>query len=327
MIRPLHCLLAAGALLLGAWSAGAAPTEPETEEARAARFAAWQASRQDTALIWDCAACPEMVVLPAGSFLLGSPEDEPGRRDDEGPRRRVVIPAPLAVGRYEVSRGEYEAFLRATGHPVGVGCLTDRVTHGIWTMDSVSTLRDPGFAQAANHPVACVSWDDAQAYVSWLNRLVPGAGFRLLSEAEWEYGARAGTAAAYPWGPDPNQGCVHMNGIDRSVLPSYPDWVVVACSDGALNTAAVGSYRANAFGLHDMIGNVAEWVEDCSTTSYAAPPPPPGAACDRRIVRGGSWGSPIPNLRIADRFRQPPGHRDDSIGIRIARPIARSASR
>ena len=275
----------------------------------------------------DCDACPLMVVVPAGSVLLGSPASEVGRRDDEGPRRRVAIPAPLAVSRHEISRGDYEAFLRATGHPVGAGCLTDRERHGTWTMDNVSTLRDPNFRQDDDHPVVCVSWEDAQAYVAWLNRRVPGAGFRLLREAEWEYAARAGSDAAYPWGAEPDLGCEHMNGVDRTVLPAYPDWVALGCSDGALYTAPVGSYRANAFGLFDMIGNVAEWVEDCSTDSYAAPPVAPGAACARRIIRGGAWGSTAPNLRTADRFRQPPGHRDDSIGIRIARPMARTGAR
>jgi formylglycine-generating enzyme required for sulfatase activity len=268
----------------------------------------------------DCPTCPEMVIVPAGSFLLGSPADEPNRRDDEGPQRRITMSAPLAVSRYEIRRGEYEAFVRATGHPLGVGCLTDRVRRGIWAMDSVSTLRDPGFSQTDDHPAVCVSWEDAQAYVAWLNDQAPDAHYRLPSEAEWEYAARAGSTTAFPWGDDANQGCAYMNGVDRTALASYPDWNALACSDGALNSAPVGSYRANNFGLHDMIGNVSEWVEDCTTENYDAPPATP---CDRRIVRGGAWGSTAPNLRTADRFRQPAGHRDDSIGIRVVRAARR----
>jgi len=317
--------LAASLLVFLAFAASASPVRGESERERAARFTAWQASSSDPSLVWDCVWCPEMAVVPAGTFMLGSPAHEPGRRDDEGPQRRVSIAEPLAVGRYEISRAEYEAFLRATARPVGVGCLTDRVTRGTWTMDSVSTLRDPNFRQDGDHPVVCISWEDAQAYVAWLNRLVPGAGYRLLTEVEWEYAARAGSAAAYPWGADANRGCAFANGVDRTVLPSYPAWVALGCDDGALNTAPVGTYRPNAFGLHDMIGNVAEWVEDCSTTSYSEAAP--AGACDRRIVRGGSWGSTAPNLRTADRFRQPPGHRDDSIGIRVARPITRASHR
>lgn len=268
----------------------------------------------------DCAECPEMVVLPAGSVLLGSPAEEPDRREDEGPQRRVAIARPFAISRFEIRRGEYEAFVRATGHPVGIGCLTDRVRHGTWAMDEVSTLRDPGFDQSDDDPVVCVSWEDARAYVAWLNRLAPDAFYRLPSEAEWEYAARASSTTAFPWGGDADAGCAHMNGVDRSVLPSYPDWNAIGCSDGALHTAPVGSYRPNAFGLFDMIGNASEWVEDCSTASYDAPPAVP---CDRRIVRGGAWGSTAANLRTADRFRQPPGHRDDSIGIRVVRRAPR----
>jgi formylglycine-generating enzyme required for sulfatase activity len=313
-------------LLFALWSVAATASPPagETNAQRTARYEIWRTSAHDPALRWDCAWCPEMTVVPAGAFTIGSPAGEPARRDDEGPQRRITFAGPMAIGRYEITRNEYEAFLRATGHPVGVGCLTDRETQGTWTMDRVSTLRDLGFPQAGNHPVACVTWEDAQAYVAWLNRQAPGMDFRLLTEAEWEYAARAGSATIFPWGDDPNQGCPWSNGVDRTPLAKYPTWVATTCSDGALNTAPVGSYRPNAFGLYDMIGNVAEWVQDCTATSYATLPAagpydPPG--CDRRINRGGSWGSTIPNLRVADRFRQPPGHRDDSIGIRVMRPL------
>lgn len=320
----LRLIVALATLLSLASAAQAAPPEQETEQQRHARYSAWRQSVPDPSLRWDCAWCPQLVVVPVGSFTLGSPASEPDRRDDEGPQHKIEFAAPMAVSRFEITRNEYEAFLRASGHPVGVGCLTDRDVQGTWAMDRVSTLRDPGFAQTGSHPVACVSWADAQAYVTWLNAQVPGAGYRLLTEAEWEYAARAGTATAYPWGNDPHRGCLYANGVDQTALAKYPTWVATSCSDGALNTAPVGSYRPNAFGLYDMIGNVAEWVQDCTAPSYeslprAGPFDPPD--CDRRIVRGGAWGSTIPNLRTADRFRQPPGHRDDSIGIRVMRPV------
>jgi formylglycine-generating enzyme required for sulfatase activity len=323
-MRVLRSILALYALLCASAAAQAVPPAGETDAQRTARYDAWRASARDPALRWDCAWCPEMAVVPAGAFTLGSPATERDRRDDEGPRRRIMFAAAMAVGRFEVTRDEYEAFLRATGHSIGVGCLTDRETRGTWTMDRVSTLRDPGFDQAGNHPVACVSWDDAQAYVAWLNAQTQGMGYRLLTEAEWEYAARAGSSTVYPWGDDPHRGCHYSNGVDQTSLAKYPTWVATTCNDGALNTAPVGSYRPNTFGLYDMIGNVAEWVQDCTAASYeslpaAGPYDPP--ACDRRINRGGSWGSTIPNLRVADRFRQPPGHRDDSIGIRVMRPL------
>jgi len=269
----------------------------------------------------DCPMCPEMIVAPAGDFIMGSPSDEPGRANDEGPQHRVSIPRPIAVGRFEVTRGQYEAFVRATGRTIGTGCRTDRPVQGTWAPDPTASLRDPAFAQTDDHPVVCVSWNDAQAYVAWLNTLVPDAGYRLLTEAEWEYLARAGTTSAYPWGPNVDDGCAYMNGVDRTVLSKYPDWEAAACSDGALNTAPVGSYRPNAFGVHDMIGNVAEWVQDCSSGPYDAPPADSTAPCERRTIRGGAWGSVGKWLRVADRFRYTPDDLDDSVGIRVARNV------
>lgn len=269
----------------------------------------------------DCPDCPEMVVVPAGDFTMGSPPDEPDRANDEGPRHHVSIPHALAVSRFEVTRGQYEAFVRATGRTIGVGCRTDRATQGVWTLDPVASLRDPAFVQTDDHPVVCVSWNDAQAYVGWLNGQVPDAGYRLLSEAEWEYLARAGSTTAYPWGPSVHDGCAYMNGVDRTVLSKYPDWEVAACDDGALNTAPVGSYRPNAFGLHDMIGNVGEWVQDCSTGSYETLAADSASPCERRTIRGGSWGSIAKWLRVADRFRYTPDDLDDSVGIRVARSV------
>ena len=120
----------------------------------------------------DCADCPEMIVVPTGSFTMGSPANEAGRGTDEGPQRRVDIAKPFAVSRLEVSREQYETFLRATSHRVGDNCITDRRKQGDWKPDADTNLRDPGFAQADSHPVVCVSWNDAQAYVAWLNTII-----------------------------------------------------------------------------------------------------------------------------------------------------------
>lgn len=296
-------------------------------------FVAWRAndsgSRDAGARIWDCAMCPELIVVPAGAFTIGSPAFEPGRGSDEGPQRRIVVGRAFAVGRFEVTRGEYEAFLAATGYPIAGNCITDRVNRGTWVPDPGTTLRDPGYPQTGTHPVACVSWNDARAYVAWLNRLTSG-GYRLLTEAEWEYLARAGSTTAYPWGADVNLGCEHMNGSDATLRAVYPSPAVLpagqtaTCSDGALNTAPVGAYLPNAFGLHDMLGNVSEWVEDCATENYETMPEDGGAArgdCARRMVRGGSWGTYARQLRSAERLRYAPDDRDDSIGIRVARTL------
>jgi formylglycine-generating enzyme required for sulfatase activity len=233
------------------------------------------------------------------------------------------------VARFEITRGQYKAFVTAAGYPVSGGCITDRVVKGKWEPHPTTTLRDPGYAQTDRHPVVCVSWDDAQAYAAWLSKAT-GKAYRLPTEAEWEYLARAGTITAYPWGPDANAGCADMNGTDRTARAKYPeldappDNTYATCSDRALNTAPVGSYRANAFGLHDMIGNVGEWTADCVTPSYAeigADGRPRTPDCARRMVRGGGWGTFVRQLRSAERIRYAPTDRDDTIGIRVVRDL------
>lgn len=274
--------------------------------------------------IRDCRECPAMVVVPAGAFTIGSPDDEPGRGKDEGPRRRITFSRPFAVSRHEVTLAQYDAFLRETGHPVSGGCLTDRIKTGDWQYDAATTLRDPGFAQTPDHPVACVSWNDAQAYVAWLNRRT-GGGYRLPSEAEWEYVARAGATTVYPWGDDVNDGCAHENLTDATFRRKYPQSGAAACDDGALNTSPVGAYRPNAFGLHDVTGNLGEWVEDCASQSYEQLPadgsPDRSGDCARHVVRGGSWGTLPKDSRSANRIRYPAVHTDDSVGIRLVKDL------
>jgi sulfatase modifying factor 1 len=301
------------------------------QTSRAARYEAWRAAHREVdprtaepgTPLWECAVCPEMVVAPAGAFTIGSPEDEPGRGKDEGPQRKITIGAPLAVGRFEVTRGEYEAFLSATGHPVSGNCVTDRARHGTWAPDSATTLRYPGFSQTNDHPVVCVTWDDAQAYIAWLNGQTSG-GYRLPTEAEWEYLARAGSTAAYPWGPSPDTGCRYANVADETKLEDYPDWVVARCRDGAKHTMPVGSYAPNDFGLYDMIGNTGEWVQDCASDSYADLPADGtarGGDCTRHLVRSGSWGTITKDTRVANRVRYPTLLVDDSVGIRLVRTL------
>lgn len=273
----------------------------------------------------ECADCPEMLVLPAGTFRMGSREDEPGRAADEGPAREVTIGSPFAIARYELTRGQYEAFLRSTNHPVGGDCITDRRKPFDWKPDAETTLRDPGYPQTDRHPVVCVSWHDAQAFVAWLNART-GGGYRLPSEAEWEYAARAGSRTAYFWGDDVDEGCAFMNGTDETARDKYPAIEFMKCRDGALNTLPVGSYRANAFGLFDMTGNVAEWIAGCATPDYSKLAPDgrdQAGDCARRMVRGGSWGTIPRQQRSAERIRYAPGDRDDSIGIRLVRSLDR----
>lgn len=282
----------------------------------------------------DCGHCPELVVIPAGTALLGAAPDDSFAQADEMPERTFAIREPFAVSRYEITRDQYEAFVRATNRAVGGDCLTDRRQLGDWQYDEATTFRDPGFPQQGDHPVACVSWDDAQAYVAWLNTQTNG-GYRLLTEVEWEYVARGGAQrnSAYPWGDDASRGCPFANVFDRTMWQTYARldtsgykvFDPVSCSDGWLNTAPVGSLRPNAFGVHDIVGNVSEWVEDCyrPTRDHLSESglPPRQETCARRLAKGGSWGTLAHNVRIAERLPYPPTHRDDSIGIRVARTL------
>lgn len=276
-----------------------------------------------------------MVTVPAGVATLGATAADPHRRPDELPERSFTIREPFAVSRHEITRHQYEAFVRATGRSVGGDCLTDRRQRGNWAYDAGTTFRDPGFSQDGNHPVACVNWEEARAYVGWLDTQARGGGYRLLTEVEWEYVARGGAAhAVYPWGNAAEQGCPFANGFDQTAVATYNRvdtsgykvYDPMQCTDGGLNTLPVGSLQPNAFGVYDMIGNVSEWIEDCHASSHEAvsasgAPPVVEGDCAKRIAKGGSWGTLGSNLRTAERFPYAPAHRDDSIGIRVAKTL------
>ena len=223
----------------------------------------------------DCPGCPEMVVVPAGSFLMGSPESEEGRWDDEGPVHEVTIARPFAVGVYEVTFGEWDACVS------GGGC-------GGYRPD------DQGWGRG-RRPVVNVSWEDAQAYVRWLSGRT-GEAYRLLSEAEWEYVARAGTTTRYWWGNEIGRNRANCDGCGSR----WDD----------KQTAPVGSFAANPFGLHDVHGNVWEWTEVCYEGD-----------CSRRVLRGGSWVDAPRFLRSAFRYRSTTGGRFGSYGFRVARTL------
>ncbi len=236
----------------------------------------------------DCNECPEMVVVPSGSSTMGSPSGEKGRDDNEGPWHRVSIWYPLAVGVYEVTFSEWDACVNAGG------C-------GGYVPD------DKGWGRG-NRPVVNVSWKDAQSYVRWLSQKT-GHRYGLLSESEWEYVARAGTATAYSWGDEIGRNRANCDGCGSQ-------W-------DADKTAPVGSFRANAWGIHDMHGNVGEWVEDCYNDSYHGAPTDgsmwASGSCSERVLRGGSWDYFSRNLRSAYRNRVSTDFRFISNGFRVAR--------
>ena len=238
---------------------------------------------------------------------MGSPASEEGRSDDEGPQHRVTIGSPFAVGVYEVTFDEWEACVR------GGGC--EDIGYEDWGRGT--------------HPMINVSWDDAQGYVRWLSRET-GQRYRLLSEAEWEYVARAGTGTARYWGDSAAAQCRYANGADAAHVPwrqeidsLYDSSYAARCSDGYGYTAPVGSYEPNAFGLHDILGNVWEWTDDCWNGSYAGAPADGSAwrsgDCSQRVLRGGSWNLGPVDLRSASRFGLLAGGRVSYGGFRVAR--------
>jgi len=267
----------------------------------------------------DCDDCPEVVAIAAGSFTMGSPASEEGRYDREGPAHEVAIARPFAIGVYEVTRDEYSRFVQATNYDSGTeSCLVHEDHH--WEERAGRSWRDPGFRQSARHPAVCVSWEDATAYVSWLSGRT-GVEYRLPSAAEWEYAARAGTSAPWYWGQSTEMQCLYANGADMAT--DFP-WRT-RCDDGHARTSLVGSYQANAFGLHDVIGNAWEWVQDCFNWSYEGAPAT-GASwldgdCSSRVMRGASWASTPKYLRAAHRAGERTTFRSDYTGFRVARSL------
>lgn len=231
----------------------------------------------------DCEFCPEVVVLAGGLFTMGSPANEAGRGRDEGPQREVSI-APFAIGKYEITFQQWDACL-ASG-----GCNGYSPSDGGWGR--------------GNQPVTNVSWDDAQAYLDWLNTQAGGLRYRLASEAEWEYAARGGGNGAYAFGPRVT---------------------ATQATFRARQTTPVGAHEANAFALFDMHGNVGEWVEDCYVASYELAPIDGAAVqadnCQRRVYRGGGFDDQAPVLRAAARRSAPANQRGPGLGFRVARAL------
>ena len=255
----------------------------------------------------DCGVCPEMVVLPTGSYRMGSPPGETGRSNNEAPMHTVRISYPLAVGKYEVMFEEWDACVAAEG------CGGHQPN-------------DEGWGRG-ERPVINVDWDDAWTYVRWLSRET-GERYRLLSEAEWEYAARAGTATARHWGEGESGQCGYANGYDEVAHDELAreDTTAAACRDGYVRTAPVGTFGSNGWGLYDMLGNVQEWTADCWHDGGYDGAPSDGSAwlsggeCSYRVLRGGSWENQPRRLRSADRSLQV-GYRNDYSGFRVARTM------
>jgi formylglycine-generating enzyme required for sulfatase activity len=236
----------------------------------------------------ECAKdCPEMIVIPAGSFMMGSPATENGHQRGEGPKpHNVTIARPFAVSKFDVTFADWDACVKVGGCP--------RTTEG-------------GFG-GGTKPVINVTWDDAQQYVAWLSKMT-GKSYRLLTEAEWEYAARAGTTTAYYWGDEIGNGNANCKGCGSSKWDNQ--------------TSPVGSFWPNAFGLYDMAGNVWQWVQDCYDDYKNAPTDGSAASGDvcRRVVRGGSWFVNPQDLRTANRSGITTDFRNYILGFRVGRTL------
>jgi formylglycine-generating enzyme required for sulfatase activity len=261
----------------------------------------------------DCPTCPEMVVLPAGTFTMGSPRNEPERFDRED-EVFVTIGSPIAVGRFAVTRGEFAAFAAATGHKPDGGCLV--YSGSVWKHQVDSSWRSVGFTQTDRHPVVCVSWNDAKAYSAWLSSTT-GKTYRLLSESEREYVARADTRTPFWWGSTISTGQANYNG----------DYIYAGGSKGENRkaTVPVDSFAANPWGLYNVHGNVWEWTEDCWNGKNAGNPGNGSVRnrgdCRSRVLRGGSWYYLPLLLRSAYRSSIRPDDRSNTFGFRVARTL------
>jgi formylglycine-generating enzyme required for sulfatase activity len=283
---------------------------------------------------------PVMVVVPGGSYLMGSPDTEADRDSDEGPQRRVMVSA-FGAGKYEVTVSEFRRFVDATGHRTDAeadvdvpddlaeaykgpnpGCWVFQQS-GPWAWEAGRSWKSPGLSGTGErHPVVCVSWNDAQAYVRWLAEET-GAGYRLPSESEQEWLLRGGREGErFGWGSEVSEACRYGNVAGLEGAPNDRSWTLKAdCNDGSRGLSPVGWYASQAFGLHDVLGNALEWSADCYG-AYAGARTDGGAVaqanCRARVLRGASWDAQPAGLRSALRVRSAPANRNNNTGFRLA---------
>ena len=271
----------------------------------------------------DCAECPVMIRIPAGEFQMGYNESRSAR-----PEHKVTIGKPYLVSKYEITVGQFRQFISATSHDATSDKKCRDADFG--RRDSMKLdWQMPGFSQSDDHPVVCVSWNDVRTYVAWLSKKT-GKPYRMLSEAEWEYAARAGTIERTPW-RERNEACKFANLQDAGVYDAEKNksskrsnTFYFPCWDKSLETTRVGSYQSNEFGLHDMLGNVSEWVADCYDAGYWNAPRDgsaqlTGEECGLRRVRGSDWNGRPYAVGLHSRNAEPKKWRENSIGFRVAR--------
>jgi formylglycine-generating enzyme required for sulfatase activity len=295
-----------------------------------------QANAQTTApevgsVFRDCPDCPEMVVIPAGNFLMGSSPDEAARDIEAAPisdtssirklvlakqpQHEITIKQPFALAKFPVTKSEFGTFVEETKYTPAPGCFLHSLQYH---ESSQASWQEPGFVQIERDPVVCVNWQDAKAYVAWLNKKLASSinsendePYRLPSEAEWEYAARAGTRTARWWG----------DGIGKN------NTVCDRCGSkwDLMQPAPVGSFHSNPFGLYDLLGNVSQWTGDCWNENYTGGPiddtPRATGNCERRVGRGGNWANLPWVIRSATRSGLSRENRVDVLGFRVAKTL------
>jgi formylglycine-generating enzyme required for sulfatase activity len=279
----------------------------------------------------DCPECPEMVVIPSGSFIMGSSDADTARDlkaatwtpfgflakalTAEHPQHRVTIARPFAIGKYPVTRSEFSEFIQSANYAISDECTIHLNNKYLNTRNT--GWKNPGFVQSDKDPVTCISWNDARAYINWLNnkiktRQLSGVAnlYRLPSEAEWEYAARSGTQTARWWGDAVGSNNANCDGCGVSWIKS---------------TVPVGRYRPNLFGIYDVLGSIWQWTEDCWNPNYTGLSNDGQAthegACDVRVSRGGAWDSEAWVLTSARRTRFKAELRENNFGFRLAKNI------
>lgn len=269
-------------------------------------------------IIKDCPTCLAMTMLPAAQFKQGSLVTDSSASSFEKPQHWVIIGHPPAMAINLVTVDEFREFADATKRDMQ-GCDT---YDGAWKLRAEGSWKNPGFKQTGTHPVTCISWSDAVAYADWYSAKT-GHHYRLPTASEWEYSARAGSDAVQQWGNTAANACMFANVADQSAARRYPGWASFACSDGYINTSPVGAFKANAFGLEDMLGNVFQWTEDCWHPDYRGAPVDGSSRkdgdCKEHELRGGSWFTKPAYVRANYRNHFAADYRASSVGIRLVR--------
>lgn len=271
----------------------------------------------------DCENCPEMIVVPSGEAMIGAEPFEANQKRGDIPVRKVKIAYKLAVGKTEITRGQYRQFMEQSSHKMAQdGCNT-------WGRDRIMgyvpnhNWDNPGMPQNDKHPVVCVSHVDATTYVKWLAEKT-NKPYRLLSSTEYEYAARAGTRGPWYWGTSQRDACKYANVADDVFRKNFDHAPLFKCDDGYEHTAPVATYEPNGWGLHDMLGNVYEWTDDCLHRDSSTVPTDgrawlaeDGGECDRRVPRGGSWVSGTDWVRAAAQAGDLAVYHSQLLGFRV----------